>query len=609
MWGKTKTTMAQAVMEKLQVLRYENHELKQNLAKQNDLYTELKNESNFNKAKAEELNELLETKGADQVMQKLLDKSLKNAEISSELDKLKMQLESANNCVNNLGQERDGHKRMLLQLSDIVRTLQSVTIDYKTLDASDTYIQGQDVPLKNVKRKVEAIVEDRKLLVSKCEALEKTNRQKDEKIAALEAQFHLLNSINTCIGLSGEDREAISSSLKHSSPEEPEATLMTCASFQRGTGIERTPSQDTPGYEDGNGYFHKKKPWNDDMSVFSGGTAPQSFDEESRYETNPASETSCVSSIQVNNLSTFDDSEEVESLRTQLEQANERYYQFKQVCQSAFANMSNVKQELEESKRALHSAETKRDDYKENLRDVINQYKELHDESDEAVSKMLSMESHIKNFEEERAKDMQRAAELLAENGGMADNVDDLINAYQRAGERIANLERKLAAAEREAEAAGQRKEIGDRKLRDAIAKHQKMEQMQSCMQAQVSNAQEQMRLVKKEAQKHKEEAKHTRRRLTSFLKKVDKLAADKDHAYETIMELKATKQKVLNDIPWSSDVLHRMMITEATVVGKAWQERRMLQKNSQQLANENEELKAFCEEVLNEVGRPVARQ
>jgi hypothetical protein len=625
--------MANFLMDKLQVVRNENNELRQSLAKNQEFYEELKHENNFNRAKAVELKELLEIKGMDQVFEKLMTKSLENAEFALQIDKLNMELNRSNTCVENLGQERDGHKKMLLELSDVIRTLQSVDIDYKAMDPSDSYLRGQDIPLKNVKRKVEAIMADRKHLVSRCQQLEEENIQKDEKIAALEAQFHLLNSMN----ISDRSADEESGTISRTSTQDSDANSRTSSqegsrnisrtstqdsdtisrsSFQNDrNGIERTLSQDAPKYDDGR-HYRMKKPWRDDVSVVSGGTAPPSEDEDSRYErknhrsdeascvsgaTNPASGASCISSIHMNNISTFDDSEEVERLKNELAEANERHEKFKQLCQSAFSKMGNVEQELEESKRAFQMTASKRDEYKTNLRDVITQYKQLHDEYDLTIVKMDAMA-------DAQVEHKERAAEVLMEEG-LAGNVDDLINSYLRAGEKIVTLERKLAAAEREAEAAEQKKEVGDRKIRDAVAKHRKLDQEKESMRSKVSNAEEQMRSAKKEARKHKEEATHARRRLTTFLRKVDKLETDQDIAWGTNTELKATKQKVLDELPWSDDVLHRMMTTEATIVGKAWQERRMLVTDKQRLANENEELKAFCEEVLNSVGGQIVGQ
>jgi chromosome segregation ATPase len=185
----------------------------------------------------------------------------------------------------------------------------------------------------------------------------------------------------------------------------------------------------------------------------------------------------------------------------------------------------------------------------------------------------------------------------------LADNVDDLIAAYLRAGERIATLERKLDTAAREADAAGDRKDNGDRKLRDAVARYRKLEQEKETMQASVSQVEEELRIAKKDAQRHKEEAKHTRRRLTTYLRKVEKLEIDQDFALDTITGLKATKQKGQDENLWSDDVLHHMMLIEAAVAGRAWNQRQEVVREREQLAHENGELKAFCEEMLIEVG------
>ena len=618
--------MTHQMTEKFDALREENEELKQELAKLKDIFDELKHENNFNKAKATELKELFEIKGTEATTEKLMKKSLENAEMSLKVDKLNMELHQANMCVHNLGKERDGHKRMLLELSDIVRTLQSVDIEYKATEQNETYLSGQDIPLKNVKAKVEAIMEDRNYLVLRCKLLEEENREKEAKIVALESQFHLLNTINMQDSMD-EGSTSHFSFKDHSS--RTSRTASSSSSFDNESkGLTRTPSLD--GSIESQGREEKpwrtgldkpwrkslRKAWGDDTSLASGGTAAASDGDESRYEikktrsdvscvsgnTNPASESSSVSSVHVNKITTFDESEETETLRKQLEDAHRKYSQFKEVCQGAFSKMGEIEQDLVQAKDDADSSARKRDEYKENLRDVINQYKQLHDEYDEAIAKIESLKDQICSLENQHTEYRKRAAEVLMEDG-LANNVDELISAYLRAGEKIVTLERKLAAAEREAEASAKIKELKGRKLRDAIATHRKLEQEKSYMAAIVAAAEDQVRVAKREARRHREEARHTRRRLTTFIRKVDKLESEQQMDSDHIPEFKETKQLAIDTLPLSAETLHRMIAVEAMVVGKAWQEKRELLSDQRRLANENEELKAFCEEVLTGIG------
>ena len=167
-------------------------------------FSQLEYECDFNRIKANELQDLLQLRtsfGEDSdTEEKLLVKTLQNAELNMEVTKLNHELEKANACVLDLGKERDSSKRMLLELADIVRTLQKYQVDYDATSRETSYLETQYVSVRNIKRKVEAMIEERKNLVSKCSKLESDNRQKTRKIAALEQQFHLLNSTNISKG-------------------------------------------------------------------------------------------------------------------------------------------------------------------------------------------------------------------------------------------------------------------------------------------------------------------------------------------------------------------------------------------------------------------------
>ncbi|KAL3917855.1 MAG: hypothetical protein SGILL_004517, partial [Bacillariaceae sp.] len=94
-----------------------------------------------------------------------------------------------------MNHEKQANKRLLLEMSSIVSTLSSVKIDYDVVMGS-SYVAPQQMSIKNVKAKIEAIMNDRSLLVKHCKELEKECSQKDSKIHALESQFHIVNKNN-----------------------------------------------------------------------------------------------------------------------------------------------------------------------------------------------------------------------------------------------------------------------------------------------------------------------------------------------------------------------------------------------------------------------------
>ena len=118
-----------------------------------------------------------------------------------------------------------------------------------------------------------------------------------------------------------------------------------------------------------------------------------------------------------------------------------------------------------------------------------------------------------------------------------------------------------------------------------------------------LDSAKRDLKKAKIEADRQKEEAKHARRRLTGCLRQVKKLQEDQNEARATIASLKADQQKCWNDGRWTKESMHKMILIEATVTAQAWRTQRELQVEKGLLIRERDELKAFCEDVLNEAG------
>jgi hypothetical protein len=603
----------------------ENADLKRILGNVRESYEQLEHESNFNRIKAIELYDIAQMKGCeDDLHDKLVLKSMQNAELSLDSEKLKHELRQANSCILNLGKERENSKRMLLELADIVRTLQSVQVDYEVTSADKSYLRGQDASVRNIKNKVEAIMHDRNRLVSRCNKLEAENKQKSDQIIALEAQFHLLNSMNISKGSSDES--------------ESESSVSTTFTESIGSPISRTSTDDsqenlereTPDSP------HQKIPRNspkaharfNDANEADGQTFQKTIknkaiqspsDEEvvSCASTEQASVLSSLSSVHVKRVTTCEEQEEIERLKEEVNTANLKYEKFKEVCHGAFSKMNDVEGDLERTKDALIATIHKRDHYKDHLRDVINQYKELHGEHAEALYKIESLEAELKilaeenvalegeisNLEEQKKELLQIRREtrdkiLVAEGIFAPENTDEaLVEAYQRFKERIVTLERKLELAKREAGANVDKKDGIGRKLRDAVAKYTKLEQEKELMEARVARGDEDIRTARKEAQRQKEGAKHTRRRLAAYVKKIKKLETGQNIVLGAVTEANPTQSVDFDG------VLRRMLLVEINVACKAWNEKMKLVREKEVLDKENDELKTFCEDMLNEVG------
>jgi DNA repair exonuclease SbcCD ATPase subunit len=502
-------------------LRQANAQLKHNLVCLQGDYDELLHEKNFYRVKVTELSEIVQAKG-DETMNQLVAKSIQNAELSTELDRVKQELQVASANFDKLGSQREQNKRILLELSGIVYSLKSVQVDYHQ-EVRGTDDDSCHSSLMNVKAKVKAIMDDRRLMLDRCLDLEKENKEKDDKIAALEAQFHLLNSMN--IAKSGAMGEPPSYT-----PFPPSAAFYATSVSYCGRPVVEidmlsvVSSKDEPMEDDLNtetSYMpilrrsgssvqspHKKK--EDELSCMT------------EASTKPGSLSSGSAHHRVSSASSGD--YEVQSLRAQLAESKDRHQQFKQVCQTAFCKMKTVEQEFAELQAERDDAKHKHESLKTHLRDVINQYKTLNGEHEQTLEELEEAKSHMQKLEQnykELMDDKQNleeyGAEILEEDG-LADDTERLVKAYLTVRNTMKTLEDKLSCAALEAQEAEKRRASGGRAYRDAVAKCRQLEHEIKIMETRLAQTEKELDLSKKETLKFKEEAKHTRRRLTAYM-------------------------------------------------------------------------------------------
>lgn len=557
--------MSSNLQEQLYIALSQNNELKESLRRSQLAYQDLQQDANFSRAKASELREIVEAKNSDTIHEKLIMKSLHNAELSLEVDKLHLQLQQTKADVEKLGQEREANKTMLLQLSDIVRTLQSVSIDYDQVNRIESLLRPQDMSLQNIKRKVEAIMADRERLMQRCENLTEESESKDDKISALEAQFQMLNSIE--IARKGDDDDG------------------TLSDDSRSVTKNR----------------------NVETSSSSSETASSSG----------------VFSVPVQNISTFDDSEreEAERLRVQLVEASRRYDRLRHECQKVLTRIAAVEREVKKAKEEVEGIRKKRDEYKNNLRDVIEQYKKLHTEYDEAMTQVKAMEEKVKTLEvaNDKLEDEKNClVDCLVQESTRQqeeieawkpvhcdeehDDYDELKRAYQMALAKISIVQRKLQVAQRELDSTMIKKETRDRQLRDYVAQHHKLEQEHGSLLQQMTGVENVLGMAKKEAQRQKEEAKHTRRRLTGCLGQVKRLEQEQESTLATITAMKVKEQKAGNEDGWTDDFMHKLLVVEASRKGQTWQAKKEFLTEKRRLVKANMEMKSYCEDMLKEV-------
>lgn len=164
-------------------------------------------------AKVSQLVQVIAAKKTSEMQEILLEKSLQVADLVQERHKLERdivnleeELAMTKVTATKLKQDRDKNNKLLLELSDIVRTLNTIAVEYekvdsKATDSSESSTSGassnssmpMNQPLRNVKRKIQAIEQDRQRLVQEREMLRVENEAKDVQIAALEASFQLMN--------------------------------------------------------------------------------------------------------------------------------------------------------------------------------------------------------------------------------------------------------------------------------------------------------------------------------------------------------------------------------------------------------------------------------
>lgn len=227
---------------KIVALMGDNQELKGDLRDARIAYEFLEQERTFHAAKAVELQEVLDSRGNNDLAEKLVEKSVAIAEMSMEIDRLKMQLQEAGKEKVLMDQEREASVEMMAELSKFIRR-QKLELDGRNSDIDeeendprvlkkkiqtvenerDDFIKKckgleqmvDALKVKNSEREIKSLLSLRQMrgqidsleeehrlkdfsiapLKDKIKALDAEGRSKDEKIAALEQHFQIFNSV------------------------------------------------------------------------------------------------------------------------------------------------------------------------------------------------------------------------------------------------------------------------------------------------------------------------------------------------------------------------------------------------------------------------------
>jgi hypothetical protein len=197
-----------------QVNNRSTSELKSELCRTQVRCEELEHDRNYSAAKATELQGVLNSYKTNDVQQALMFKSMQVAEVSMEVDRLHVQLKKLAGENERIQKERDADRTKMLELSNVVRSLQYASYDSDEEDEVEEEIltpeKALDMTLKNLKVHVECLEEERQRLSLKCKSqsgaiasLNKDNELKEVKINMLEELFRSMNEERNG---SGEDK-------------------------------------------------------------------------------------------------------------------------------------------------------------------------------------------------------------------------------------------------------------------------------------------------------------------------------------------------------------------------------------------------------------------
>lgn len=545
-------------LARMKKIQQENQALKQKLARLQSDYEELQQDSKFHQAKVGELSEMILMKsswGGKQEQEALIEKTKENAELQVKVHQLKAKLKESESQLETLNREKNENKRLLLEMSDIVRTLQTVQINYDISSVNDdtnaSHLGAQQASMKKIKLKIEAIMSDRSLLVRRCKELEQESSVQEQKIQALESQFHTLNSMN----LANKGGVALDDDLA-TQPTIHGSTSYSISTKQSGSAT-MSP-------------FHSP-----------GRRSVVTMDED-------ASMNSCMD----HSVLKLKQQEQVlrqehQAQLDRMQEENERVYE----------QLDSLKEQLRGCKEEMEDAVIKRDEYKETLRDIITQYKDLHAEHQAASEELRKLKDDVDTLagedekEAEEGHDQSIRSARSQKEAEMLPRLSDVLAAYSRAMDKISNLEHRLSDAQERINAASQKQGSGDRNYRDAVMRYKKMEQERNHFQRMLDKAKEETRKAKSEAQKEREEAKHVRRRLTLYLQNKHNKG---DAVLGPAMSPKANKTKVhplsLPDLNGSNSP-------------SLLEERETLRSENERLERENKELTDFCLEMLKQAG------
>jgi hypothetical protein len=213
----TETTDSCRIRDEADSLRREVCELRIRLE-------EVEEERNFHAAKANEMTSLFKFKGRNEVHEELVNKTLRVAELTTQVNKLKAEKTHIAEENAKLVRQRDATRKEMQDLTTVVRSLQTSAYSFEDDNYSDsgeeediilTPEKALDMTLGNMKDHIEVLedaVQTRavqcKIQKKKIALLKQDNEMMQVKIEMLEELFRELNQFRTDDGVR-KGREAL----------------------------------------------------------------------------------------------------------------------------------------------------------------------------------------------------------------------------------------------------------------------------------------------------------------------------------------------------------------------------------------------------------------
>jgi chromosome segregation ATPase len=369
-------TMTAVMQTRLQEQAAKMKALEERLRLKENAYEELERDCNFYALKANELTEIIELRTTDEVEQKLVMKSIMNAELTMQVQELRENLNESSKTIEFMKQERNTDQRMLRELGNIVRSLQKVSIDYDQSIQDEGPMTTQEKAMINIKRKIEAIESHRQSLIEENRALKEENGMKENKIDALESLFHSMNS-------------------NRAEEKQPEKLQKQLLRKHRRVIIEKDweTSTQVSSEVDGNTEIILK-------AVTSLGSCEQEGDDDDDDE---YSDSSSFSSLEAPVIRDVD----IEQTMVELVLAKDKYSQLQHEHIYTLKEVALLEAQLTEVSKKTAMTNKKQEMREGLLRDVVFQYKELQKEHDDTVDKIKSLEAKMgsRSRTEERRRD------------------------------------------------------------------------------------------------------------------------------------------------------------------------------------------------------------